>query len=105
MPTPRRVKDAASHARRLVNELDEQLGRYRAALDAGADPSVVAGWIGDAQARRLEAERQLRRPATKPDRMSRHDIEAIVATLGDVVATIREAHPEDKAEIYGRLGV
>ena len=98
--------EAAAHARQRLNELDEQLRRYRAALDAGADPAVVAGWIADAQARRAAAERQLcRRPTSKPDRMSRDHIEAIVTTLGDVVATIREAHPEDKAQIYGRLGL
>jgi site-specific DNA recombinase len=99
-----REDETLVEARRRLNDVDQHLGRYRQALDAGADPKVVAGWIADAQARRAEAERLLRR-SSEPERMTRDEIEAIIATLGGVFATIRDAHPEDKAEIYGRLGV
>ena len=61
-------------ARHRLNEVDQQLRRYRQALDAGADPKVVAGWIADAQARRAEAERLLRR-SNEPERMTRDEIE------------------------------
>ncbi len=99
-----RDDEAVADARQRLKEVDQQLSRYRQTLDAGADPTVVAGWIADAQARRAEAERLLR-SGNEPERMTRDKIEAVIATLGDVFATIRDAHPEDKAEIYRRLGV
>ena len=99
-----RDDEAVADACQRLKEVDHQLSRYRQTLDAGADPKVVAGWIADAQARRAEAERLLR-SGNEPERMTKDKIEAIIATLGDVFATIRDAHPEDKAEIYGRLGV
>jgi site-specific DNA recombinase len=40
-----------SHATAIA-ECDAKLARYRAALDAGADPAVVAGWIAQTQAER-----------------------------------------------------
>nr|WP_112731032.1 hypothetical protein [Micromonospora noduli] len=32
-------------AQTIITECDAKLERYRAALDAGADPAVVTGWI------------------------------------------------------------
>ncbi|MBF9130118.1 recombinase family protein [Plantactinospora sp. S1510] len=47
MPTPASKPQGPTTA-----ELDAKLTRYRAALDAGADPAVVAGWIAETQAER-----------------------------------------------------
>ncbi|TWJ21171.1 hypothetical protein [Micromonospora endolithica] len=44
-------------------ECDAKLFRYRAALDAGADPAVVAGWIAETQAERKRAEQRHQAPA------------------------------------------
>ncbi|WP_189332941.1 zinc ribbon domain-containing protein [Actinoplanes ianthinogenes] len=41
------VKD---ETRRAIASCDSKLKQYRAALDAGADPVVVTGWIADTQA-------------------------------------------------------
>ena len=42
-----------------VAECDAQLARYRTALDAAADPTVVAAWIAEIQAERRLAEHNL----------------------------------------------
>jgi DNA invertase Pin-like site-specific DNA recombinase len=44
-------------AARKLADCDERLGRYRAALDNGADPATVAGWMREVQAERAMAER------------------------------------------------
>jgi site-specific DNA recombinase len=52
-----------------ITETDRKLASYRAALDAGGDPTVVGAWITETQARkfaaraRLDALRGLRRLA------------------------------------------
>jgi hypothetical protein len=91
-------------ARRVLAETEAQLARYRAACDAGADPAVVAGWIAETQARRARAEQVLRGPRHQ-QRMSRDEIAGLVRTLSDVWATIRDADPADKAEVYRQLGL
>lgn len=48
---------AAQHE---INDRDAKLARYRTALEAGADPVLVTGWIDEAQAKRtLAASRAL----------------------------------------------
>ncbi|WP_159044971.1 hypothetical protein [Streptomyces sp. NRRL F-5122] len=46
---------SAKDVSRVVADCDTKLARYRDALEAGADPKVVAGWIAEVQARRAEA--------------------------------------------------
>ncbi|MEV4656473.1 hypothetical protein [Micromonospora sp. NPDC049301] len=43
---------AGTAAQRIITECDATLERYPAALDAGADPAVVTGWIAQTQAER-----------------------------------------------------
>ncbi|MEU5908961.1 transposase [Micromonospora sp. NPDC047527] len=59
----------------LVDSRDAKLERYRAALDAGADPTVVTGWIAQTQPEcaRAEADRRAN-TGTAPRRMSRAEI-------------------------------
>ncbi|AXH93432.1 MULTISPECIES: hypothetical protein [Micromonospora] len=83
---------------------DAKLARYRAALDADADPGVVAGWIAETQAEREHAERHQHTPAEEktnaPARYSEEQIIAVVEELGDLVAALRNAQPEHKLEVY-----
>lgn len=37
--------------------------------------------------------------------MTRDEIAALVATLGDIWATLQDADPADKAEVYRHLGL
>lgn len=45
------------------------------------------------------------RAATGRPQMTRDDIAAIVAALGDLARVVRDADPADKAEIYTQLGL
>jgi len=48
-----RIRSAARV--RAIRHCDERLARYRAALDAGVDPSVVGAWIKEVQTERVTA--------------------------------------------------
>ncbi|MEU4717608.1 hypothetical protein AB0F73_28690 [Micromonospora purpureochromogenes] len=73
-------------ARATIAECDAKLERYRAALDAGADPTVVIGWIAQTQAERTRAEADLHAtPNKSSQRMSRTEITNLVQALGDIV--------------------
>jgi site-specific DNA recombinase len=51
---------AVEQARREIADCDAKLRQHRAALEAGADPAVIARWMTETQARRMEAEARLR---------------------------------------------
>jgi site-specific DNA recombinase len=102
--------DSALHqAQIMIAECDAKLERYRAALEAGADPSVVTGWIAQAQTDRARAHADAARYGASSRsgarRMSREEITALVDELADAVAVLRQADPADKAEVYRQLGV
>ncbi|MEU5914667.1 hypothetical protein [Micromonospora sp. NPDC047527] len=96
----------ATAAQTIITECDAKLERYRAALDAGADPTVVTGWIAQTQAERARAEADLHaNTGTTSRRMSRAEITTLVTALGDIAAVLRDADPADKAEVYRQLGL
>jgi site-specific DNA recombinase len=91
-------------ARRRVLEADGKLAKYRSALEAGADPVLVAGWIREVQADRERAERVLRE-VSPPQSLTREEVAAFVASLGNVAARLADASPEVKAAVYQEVGV
>ncbi|GAB3852157.1 recombinase family protein [Dactylosporangium cerinum] len=91
-----------------IAECDIKLQRYRAALEAGADPAVVTTWIAQVEQERAAAEALLAAglgTATRQRRMSRDEISDLVAGLADAIAILRRADPADKAEVYRQLGM
>lgn len=91
-------------AARKVAECDRKLAQYRAALDAGASPATVAAWIAETEAEK--ARHQLAaRPAPARTRMSEAEIKAVVDKLADIALVLRDADPDDKAEIFRQLGL
>jgi site-specific DNA recombinase len=44
-----------------IAECDRKLAQYRAALDAGANPATVAGWIADTEAEKAGYQVTMRR--------------------------------------------
>ncbi|MEU8419419.1 recombinase family protein [Micromonospora sp. NPDC048835] len=93
-------------ARATINDCDTKLQRYRAALDAGADPSVVSNWIAQTQAERTRAETELHAGNfDAPRRMTQAEIITLVEALGNIVTVLRDADPTDKAEVYRQLGL
>ena len=93
-------RDASDH---VVAECDANLARYRAALEAGADPKLIAAWSSEAQARKAQA-LATRRSQTGQARMSRDEIRTLIDALGNIATVLADADPEDKAEVYRRLG-
>jgi hypothetical protein len=87
--------------------LIKPLDTYRRALDAGADPTVVSGWINQTEAERLRLQRRLaveRSPqaaaAITPDELA-----ALIDSVGEVAAVLDEGDDTDKADLYRRLGL
>jgi site-specific DNA recombinase len=96
------ISARAEAARARIADYDAQMGRYRASIDAGGDPVVIGPWIAETQAKKAAAQAEVR-AATGRSRMSRDDIAAIVAALGELATVVREADPADKADIYAKL--
>jgi hypothetical protein len=65
---------------------------------------VIGPWIAETQAQRVTAQAEIR-SSTGQHRMTRDDIAAMVAALGDLVRVIRDADPADQAELYSQLGL
>ncbi|WP_186382490.1 zinc ribbon domain-containing protein [Amycolatopsis rhizosphaerae] len=91
-------------ATRTVEECDRTLARHRAALEAGADPQLVASWMAETQARRAEALSRSA-PGTARRKMSQEEIQALVDGLVSIRQVLAAADPDDKAEVYRRLNL
>ncbi|WP_284117123.1 hypothetical protein [Streptomyces fragilis] len=99
--------------------MDVVLGTYRAALAAGADPTVVTQWINDAQndkrtalARLEEAEKPQTSAAGGANKnlrvekpLTEKEIIEIAKSLGDVARRLQSAEATAKAALYEALGV
>ena len=93
-------------ARKRLTDCDKRLSRYWAALDSGADPSVVTAWIAEVQAERLGAEVELDRATGRRNgRLSREQLAGMANGLGSLLDVLANAAPEDKAEVYRQLGL
>jgi site-specific DNA recombinase len=100
-----RTSDQEEVARKIA-ECDRKLGQYRAALDAGASPATVAGWIAETEAERARYEVGLRQVATATrHRMTEAEIKSIVSKLADIARVLSDADPDDKSEIFRQLGL
>jgi hypothetical protein len=92
----------AEQARLELAACDAKLRQHRAALEAGADPAIVTGWIADVQAQRAAAEaRQHLAPHRR--RVSAEEIERVIAALGDMVTVLADADGAKKATTYANL--
>ena len=94
----------AEAARRKIAECDHRLARYRQALDAGADATVVASWMAEVQGERLRAERELG-ALTPGGKLTKEQIRRLVLQLKDIASVLATADPRLKAEVYAELGV
>ena len=98
--------DAGNEAvKQEIADFDASLRQHRAALEAGASPEIVTGWINETQAKRAAAEARLRQRPAGRRRMTREEITSMIKALGDLMTVLSEADPADKAELYGQLGV
>jgi len=90
--------------RRTLAECHVKLERYRAALEAGADPAVVTTWIREVTEFRQRAEREMRSAAPATG-WHREDLRALIEATADLVPVLRTADATRKAELYGTLGL
>ncbi|GHE40257.1 hypothetical protein GCM10017673_48300 [Streptosporangium violaceochromogenes] len=92
--------------REAVAECERKLISYRALVDAGSDPAVVAGWIAETEAKRkVEQMRLDKLTSTIPKRLTEEEIAEMMIAIGDMRRALRDADPKDKAEVYGQLGL
>lgn len=95
---------AAEQARREIADCDAKLRQHRAAIEAGADPAVIARWMAETQARRAEAETRLR-PDPRRQVLTTDQIASRIAEIGDIPSALAAAQPDDKAQLYSELGL
>src|SRR5690625_2937053 len=88
-----------------IAECDRKRAQHRAALEAGADPTLVTEWMKETQAQRSAAKVKLDRSGQTSGRMSKDDIMNIVEALGNIADVLHHADPRDKAEVYKGLGL
>jgi hypothetical protein len=96
-------RDAAVY-RRKIADCDDRLDKYGAAIEAGTNPAIVAGWIREVEAERLIAEPEL--GATAPAKpLTKAEVRGLITDLQDSVSKLTDAEPALKAEIYAELGL
>ncbi|MFD7898301.1 hypothetical protein [Streptomyces sp. NPDC059743] len=87
-----------------LRECDTKLARYQAALDAGGDPATIVGWTNQVTAEKTKAQARLRAIPRKAA-SSKQDIKTLITGLGDIIAAIHGATPQEKAAVYRSLGI
>jgi hypothetical protein len=83
-------------ARAQLAACDTKLARHRAALEAGVDPTIVAGWLAEVEQDRQRWLAVLNRPGPEAaPSMSRDEIADLAEELGGLVAgeTVSAFHP------------
>jgi DNA invertase Pin-like site-specific DNA recombinase len=91
--------------RQTIADADHKINRYRATLDAGGDPALIAGWITETTAIRKAAQARLGLTEAPPQRMTSDQLNTIADAFNDLLRLLRAADPRDKAELYGRIGL
>jgi site-specific DNA recombinase len=97
----------AARRRAIQDQLrscDDRLTKYRAALEAGTDPTVVAGWVAEVTAQRTRWEIEMNRAHGRP-RLTKEQVGSLVDQMAGIADLLQKAHPADRAEIYNQLGL
>ncbi|WP_079106626.1 recombinase family protein [Streptomyces hygroscopicus] len=93
-------------ARRTITDCDRRLNQYRAALDAGANPTTVAGWISQAEADKAAAQEQLiAASAARRTVLTDEQIHGMIKDLGDLTDRLLTAPADRKAPLYQAFGL
>lgn len=81
----------AAEARRIITDCDQRLARYRAALEAGTDPTLIATWTAEVNIERAAAQARLRATTGTSPRLTPQEIADIVNSLGNIPQVLRDA--------------
>ena len=90
--------------RLAIKEADSKLARYRAALEQGTDPALIATWTAEVTATKAAAQATLR-SLGHVHRMSTDEITDIITAAGNILSVLHKADGRDKADIYRQLGL
>jgi hypothetical protein len=105
---PNTIETPVDLAQQTITECDRKIANYRALIDAGTDPNLIAGWIAETTAARAAAQAQQRSrpPSTRQPRLTRQQIRGLITAVGDLRAAIRRADLKPmKSALYQRLRV
>ncbi|WP_204299905.1 hypothetical protein [Actinoplanes campanulatus] len=91
--------------RQAIADADAKISRYRATLDAGGDPALIANWISETTTIKKAAQARLGLTEVPPQRMSADQVDAIAEAFDDLFRLLRDADPRDKAELCSRIGL
>lgn len=91
--------------RQTITDADRKINGYRATLDAGGDPALIAGWIAETTSIKKAAQARLGLTEAPPQRMTGDQLDAIAEAFRDLLRLLRDADPRDRAELYSRLGL
>ncbi|GAA0223506.1 hypothetical protein [Cryptosporangium japonicum] len=95
---------ALAAAKEAIHSCRQRLQRYRAALEAGADPVLIQQWTAEVQAERVQAEAKVRELIGR-QRMTTEELNALVSTLGGIRSILLTADPLDRAQVYRSLNL
>jgi site-specific DNA recombinase len=89
-----------------VRECERKLARYRAALEAGTDPALVAGWITQVTAEHSAAQTAI--AAAKlaaSDIVTAEELRAAVEKIGGLLPLLEVSDPRLRARFYEEVGL
>jgi site-specific DNA recombinase len=101
------AEDSRRHAiTARIDDAEQWLYRFKAALAQGADPAVVSTWINEAQADLATARTDLALLNNEvPAELSRSDLTTVVIDMSALVNGLSTATPAAKADLYRDLGL
>ncbi|WP_121007216.1 recombinase family protein [Saccharothrix australiensis] len=89
-------------ARKRLAKAEKELARFQAAIKAGIDPLALVEPMNEAQAVRAAAKAELE-GTPPPDNLTAAEVHAMIDSLGDVGAALREAKTESLLRVYQGL--
>jgi site-specific DNA recombinase len=92
-------------ARRKLADCDASLARHRAALEAGADPTIVAGWMREVSAERAGALVVIDKATSISGEVSEEAVRALIHQVRGALVSLSEASPALRAEVYAGMGL
>jgi site-specific DNA recombinase len=92
-------------ARQLLADCDRRLARYRVALEAGTDPTVVGQWIAEVTTARQAAEASLHQLAATSESLSPAPIRNALGPGRWAGGALEGADPVLRAQLYEELGI
>jgi site-specific DNA recombinase len=94
----------ADAARRKVADCESRLAKYRAALEAGAEPRIISEWTREVEAERLAAQRELGE-ARPSQPLTDEEVRALIDAVRSGLIGLAAASPEQKAAMYQHMGL